>query len=76
MGQHESLAARRRRIFQSSSLVALGVAVAAIACGNLQSETGTMGDNTGGGQASAGSGSGSGRARDVELSVDELLRQS
>ncbi len=59
MGQHESLAARRRRIFQSSSLVALGVAVAAIACGNLQSETGTMGDNTGGGQASAGSGSGS-----------------
>ncbi len=65
MDQHDSLGARRRRLFRSSSLVALGVALAAIACGSLQAETGPMGggggnQNSSGGGQSSGSGQGSG----------------
>src|ERR1700690_3057580 len=58
MGQHELSIARRRRFFRRSSLVALGVAFAAVACGNLQPETTPMGGDDGGSQSS-GSGSGS-----------------
>ncbi|HXN33585.1 MAG TPA: glycoside hydrolase family 3 C-terminal domain-containing protein [Polyangiaceae bacterium] len=58
MGQHELSIARRRRFFRRSSLVALGIAFAAVACGNLQPETTPMGGDDGGSQSS-GSGSGS-----------------
>jgi beta-glucosidase len=60
MGQHQSSRARRRRLIAGGSLMALGAAFTAIACGHLQSETGTPGDNGGGSSSGDVSGNGNG----------------
>jgi beta-glucosidase len=62
MGQHESSVARRQSLFRRSSLVALSVALAAVACSHLQAETGTPGGDNAAGSSGSGSGSGSAAA--------------
>ena len=65
MSHHELSIAHRGRLFRRSSLAALGIALAAIACGHLQADptpTGGGGDNGGGSSNGGGQGTGSGMA--------------